>query len=63
MSQNTQTKKLLISNSVSDKSGILNRLSSQYSDYLATYPGAQFGVVVATLLIIVSIAFFLVQNV
>lgn len=45
------------------KQNLFTRISKEYSEYLATYPGAQVGVIMAILLMAVSITFFLLQNI
>lgn len=57
----TQTQKTLTTASI--KPGFVSRISTEYNEYLASYPGAQVGVISAVLLIIVSIIFFLLQNI
>lgn len=49
-------------NIASLKQNSFTKMSAEYSDYLASYPGAQIGVIMAFLLIAFSITFFLLQN-
>ena len=60
MSKLQQTQKE--SSTITLKQNLFTRISKEYSEYLATYPGAQAGVIMAVLLMAVSIAFFLLQN-